>query len=1011
MYKNRGWKSLGDWLGTGTISKQNREFRNLDAATEYARSLGLKTVEQWRNLGNLGKLPPDIPYSPHKAYEDNGWKGYGHFLGTGKIAPKDRTYRPIETAREYVNSLGLKGKVDWEKHCRTGKLPKDIPTHPDREYAGRGWNGWGDWLGTGSIAAQEKGWSILKVKELLRSLIESQIIYQWSEARLYKFLLTKGVLNLRYENRHNQFFKNLVEASRTQEGRRVIEEYAYSDSEVAPDLLKKPSDVDGDEIQSASTEELARLVNDNRNHPLDYGEIPTVEQVLASTSVLESINVDEEAMQFFLRGAVNDIWKRAFKDGGDQASEAVIKEGKNGQRFHDIVAETFLAEYQSTENIEIPNGYAFGKKPTLMQKYVAYMISTNSSFGNFSGTGAGKTLSAILASRVIDSKMTVIVCPNDIVGQWMREIYHAFPQSTGTDVKSGKEAFYAIRDENKHKYLVLNYDKFNQQDSPNLILELKDQKIDFVILDEIHYAKTRSEDEISQRTENLTGLLTGIKRKNNDIKVLGLTATPVVNNLTEGKSLLQMITGKIYDDVATKSTVPNAVTLYEKLSTISIREMPDYKVVTEEKFIEVDADIPASTTANNDTRPIIKNPLSTEKFLTEARMQEIIKNIDRTGSTIIYTEYVGDGIVKKLSQAVKEEGYRVAFHTGSDHSGKPLFLDKKVQVLIASSPLSVGVDGLQTVCNRIIINSLPWTNARYQQLVGRLRRIGQKMDVIKIFIIRASLKYLGKRYDYDQKKWNRIEFKRTLADCAVDGILPERNLVTPEQAHKEALRWLERLERGEVSTISRRDLEVELTPTEIKYREIKYGDLSKQHQRINSELSDTTHKRMENDPAEWLEYHRKLKEKRETWSIDPLEEIIARVKTISPKWKIGDFGCGEAKLMEQIGSDRVVSFDHVAVNDKVMACDIKSVSRYIEDGGLEVVVFSLSLMGKNWRDYIVEAKRCLPTRGSMLIAETTESLSNGGRLSELRDVIKEQGFVIDVDEERGDFTFIEATKV
>lgn len=47
---------------------------------------------------------------------------------------------------------------------------------------------------------------------------------------------------------------------------------------------------------------------------------------------------------------------------------------------------------------------------------------------------------------------------------------------------------------------------------------------------------------------------------------------------------------------------------------------------------------------------------------------------------------------------------------------------------------------------------------------------------------------------------------------------------------------------------------------------------------------------------------------------------------MSSKLKIGDFGCGEAKLMEQLGSDRVVSFDHVAVNDKVIACDMKSVS-------------------------------------------------------------------------------------
>ncbi|MGC1930419.1 MAG: hypothetical protein WA667_15720 [Candidatus Nitrosopolaris sp.] len=64
------------------------------------------------------------------------------------------------------------------------------------------------------------------------------------------------------------------------------------------------------------------------------------------------------------------------------------------------------------------------------------------------------------------------------------------------------------------------------------------------------------------------------------------------------------------------------------------------------------------------------------------------------------------------------------------------------------------------------------------------------------------------------------------------------------------------------------------------------------------------------------------------------------------------------------------------------------------------------LYSKNSHDYIGEARRCLYVRGSMLIAETTRELANGQRLSEVRDVIKEQGFVIDLDEIRGDFTFI-----
>ena len=61
-------------------------------------------------------------------------------------------------------------------------------------------------------------------------------------------------------------------------------------------------------------------------------------------------------------------------------------------------------------------------------------------------------------------------------------------------------------------------------------------------------------------------------------------------------------------------------------------------------------------------------------------------------------------------------------------------------------------------------------------------------------------------------KWKRIQFKSSLADCAVDGTLPKRNLVTPQQAAKAAVEWLERLEHDEISTVTRRDLDVELSP-------------------------------------------------------------------------------------------------------------------------------------------------------------------------------------------------------
>ena len=325
-------------------------------------------------------------------------------------------------------------------------------------------------------------------------------------------------------------------------------------------------------------------------------------------------------------------------------------------------------------------------------------------------------------------------------------------------------------------------------------------------------------------------------------------------------------------------------------------------------------------------------------------------------------------------------------------------------MLIASRPISTGVDGLQKVCSNLIFNTLPWTHALYQQIVGRVVRTGQKNQDVKIHHIKATIG----GYGYDEMKLNRLKFKRTLADCAVDGLLPEKNLVSASQASREAVRWLARLERGEISCVTRRDLNRILESNEIKKRQSKYGDFSKQNQKINTENSSTTHKRMLKNPEEWHEYHRNYREERKSWKIIPYEEWIKRIKKLSDRFIIGDFGCGEAKIKETIGS-RVLNFDHVAIDSSVVSCDMSDISEYVKKGGLDVALFSLSLMGKNWQDYLIEASRCLNENGLLFVSETTNSLSK--RLENLRDEIKKLGFEIYKDDEIGLFTFIEAIKL
>jgi helicase-like protein len=83
---------------------------------------------------------------------------------------------------------------------------------------------------------------------------------------------------------------------------------------------------------------------------------------------------------------------------------------------------------------------------------------------------------------------------------------------------------------------------------------------------------------------------------------------------------------------------------------------------------------------------------------------------------------------------------RPLMFTGEEKSGLDAFLEGDLDVLIASSAISTGVDRLQPVCNRLVINVLPWTAAEFEQLIGRIHRQGQTRNVeVIIPITRADV--------------------------------------------------------------------------------------------------------------------------------------------------------------------------------------------------------------------------------------------------------------------------------
>ena len=122
--------------------------------------------------------------------------------------------------------------------------------------------------------------------------------------------------------------------------------------------------------------------------------------------------------------------------------------------------------------------------------------------------------------------------------------------------------------------------------------------------------------------------------------------------------------------------------------------------------------------------------------------------------------------------------------------------------------------------------------------------------------------------------------------------------------------------------------------------------------------------------------------------------------------RVGDFGAGECLLRDALPDHEVVSLDHVAVDDSVIACDMAHTP--LEDGELGAAVFSLSLMGRNWRDYLTEAHRTLKPFGLIFIAETARRWEGK---SELEEALRDAGFELLPTNRRGDFLYLRGVKV
>ena len=138
------------------------------------------------------------------------------------------------------------------------------------------------------------------------------------------------------------------------------------------------------------------------------------------------------------------------------------------------------------------------------------------------------------------------------------------------------------------------------------------------------------------------------------------------------------------------------------------------------------------------------------------------------------------------------------------------------------------------------------------------------------------------------------------------------------------------------------------------------------NEQLYSTTGDEAKKLFEKEPELFTSYHQGFATQVSKWPANPLDSVIAYVKSLPHHMVIADFGCGTARLAQSV-PQTVHSFDLVAGNSFVTACDMAHVP--LSSASVDVCVFCLSLMGTNVTDFIREAKRVLKQEGRLKICD------------------------------------------
>ena len=153
-----------------------------------------------------------------------------------------------------------------------------------------------------------------------------------------------------------------------------------------------------------------------------------------------------------------------------------------------------------------------------------------------------------------------------------------------------------------------------------------------------------------------------------------------------------------------------------------------------------------------------------------------------------------------------------------------------------------------------------------------------------------------------------------------------------------------------------------------------------------TQKSCTTHEKLQSNPAEWHAYHaaRDISFKGYVdQSQIPRNRIIAHLGN-KRKYllRILDLGCGRNNIARHFADDKdheftIQGYDHVVEEGSgARVGNIADLSAHEKRQTVDICIYSQSLMGSDWRDYLTEGHRMLRYNGEFIISEHVKMLDD-----------------------------------